>query len=129
MPFSSVSGPRAWAVLLGAVPVAAMAQSPASDSSPTQLPPVEVRERAETPRLAQPAAAASRLGLTVRETPASIDVVPREMLAERGSRTVSEAAQAAVGVLAGDFFLRSRLRSPCAASPTARSTPSTTASR
>ncbi|ADX45842.1 TonB-dependent receptor [Paracidovorax avenae ATCC 19860] len=103
MPLCSVSGPRAWAVLLGTVPVAAMAQSSASGPSPTQLPAVEVRERAETPRLAQPAAAASRLGLAVRETPASIDVVPREMLAERGLRTVSEAAQAAVGVLAGDF--------------------------
>jgi len=104
MPFSPVPGPRAWALLLGAAPVAALAQSVSPQDAPlASLPQVEVRERAETPRLAQPATSASRLGLTVRETPASIDVVPREQLAERGLRTVSEAAQGAVGVLAGDF--------------------------
>ena len=58
---------------------------------------------APTTPLEQPAASASRLGLSVRETPASIDVVPAEVLAERGLRTVTEAAQAAVGVTAGDF--------------------------
>jgi len=59
--------------------------------------------QAPTTPLDQPADSASRLGLTVRETPASIDVVPAEVLAERGLRTVTEAAQAAVGVTAGDF--------------------------
>ncbi|MDR6215294.1 TonB-dependent receptor [Paracidovorax wautersii] len=58
---------------------------------------------APTTPLDQSADSASRLGLTVRETPASIDVVPAEVLAERGLRTVTEAAQAAVGVTAGDF--------------------------
>lgn len=58
---------------------------------------------APTTPLEQPAASASRLGLSVRETPASIDVVPAEVLAERGLRTVTQAAQAAVGVTAGDF--------------------------
>uniref|UniRef100_UPI001C23FE14 hypothetical protein n=1 Tax=Nocardia alni TaxID=2815723 RepID=UPI001C23FE14 len=73
MPFSPVPGPRAWALLLGAAPVAALAQSVAPQDAPVaSLPQVEVRERAETPRLAQPATSASRLGLTVRETPASI---------------------------------------------------------
>ncbi|MDA8453136.1 TonB-dependent receptor [Acidovorax sp. GBBC 3334] len=103
MPSPLLSSPRAWALLLGSVPMAALAQSSVPDGSPAVLPPVEVKERAEAPRLSQPAGASSRLGLSVRETPASIDVVPRDLLAERGLRTVSEAAQAAVGVLAGDF--------------------------
>ncbi len=71
----------------------------------TLLPTVTVSAPADGPvaPLDQPAASASRLGLSVRETPASIDVVPASVLAERGLRTVSEAAQAATGVTAGDF--------------------------
>jgi iron complex outermembrane receptor protein len=49
------------------------------------------------------AESASRLGLSVRETPASIDVVGAETMRTRGYRSVSEAAQGAVGVTSGDF--------------------------
>lgn len=45
---------------------------------------------------------ASRLGLTVRETPASVDVVNKQTIEERGLRTTTDIAQAAVGVTAGD---------------------------
>ncbi len=45
---------------------------------------------------------ASRLGLTVHETPASVDVVIQPQMQEQGYRTTTETAQGAVGVLAGD---------------------------
>jgi iron complex outermembrane receptor protein len=45
---------------------------------------------------------ASRLGLTVREIPASVDVVTKQTIEDRGLRTTTDIAQAAVGVTAGD---------------------------
>jgi iron complex outermembrane recepter protein len=49
------------------------------------------------------ATSASLLGLTVRETPATVEVVSKQEIQERGYRTVSETAQGAAGVTAGDF--------------------------
>jgi iron complex outermembrane recepter protein len=48
------------------------------------------------------AASASRLGLSVRQTPASVDVVTQQKMQEQGYRTTTETAQGAVGVLSGD---------------------------
>lgn len=48
------------------------------------------------------AQSASRLGLTVREIPATVDVVSQQTIQEQGYRTVSEVAQGAVGVTSGD---------------------------
>jgi iron complex outermembrane receptor protein len=48
------------------------------------------------------AASASRLGLTVHETPASVDIVTQQQMREQGYRTTTEAAIGAVGVLSGD---------------------------
>ncbi|WP_369724874.1 TonB-dependent receptor [Bradyrhizobium sp. LLZ17] len=48
------------------------------------------------------AQSASRLGLTVRETPATVEVISAETMREQGYRTVSDVAQGAVGVTAGD---------------------------
>nr|WP_249802968.1 TonB-dependent receptor [Bradyrhizobium sp. 21] len=48
------------------------------------------------------AGSASRLGLTVRETPATVEVISAETMREQGYRTVSEVAQGAVGVTSGD---------------------------
>ncbi|MDF0580402.1 TonB-dependent receptor [Bradyrhizobium yuanmingense] len=48
------------------------------------------------------AESASRLGLTVRQTPATVEVVSAETMRGRGYRTVSEVAQGAVGVSSGD---------------------------
>jgi iron complex outermembrane receptor protein len=48
------------------------------------------------------AASASRLGLPVIETPASVDIVNRQTIQEQGYRTTTETAQGAVGVLSGD---------------------------
>ncbi len=49
------------------------------------------------------AASATRLGLTVHETPASVDIVTQQQMQEQGYRTTTEAAQGAVGVLSGDL--------------------------
>ncbi|OAF10617.1 ligand-gated channel protein [Bradyrhizobium centrolobii] len=48
------------------------------------------------------AESASRLGLTVHETPATVEVISAETMREQGYRTVSEVAQGAVGVTSGD---------------------------
>jgi len=48
------------------------------------------------------AESASRLGLTVQETPATVEVISAETMREQGYRTVSEVAQGAVGVTSGD---------------------------
>jgi iron complex outermembrane receptor protein len=48
------------------------------------------------------AATASRLGLPVIETPASIDIITRQTMQEQGYRTTTDTAQGAVGVLSGD---------------------------
>ena len=48
------------------------------------------------------AASATRLGLPVVETPASVDIVTRQTIQEQGYRTTTDTAQGAVGVLAGD---------------------------
>jgi len=68
------------------------------------LPEVVVKGARDTPLNSDaPAESASRLGLTVRESPATVDVVDQEMMRARGYRSVSEASQGAVGVTAGDF--------------------------
>jgi iron complex outermembrane recepter protein len=48
------------------------------------------------------AASATRLGLPVIETPASVEVVNAQTIQDQGYRTTTETAQGAVGVLSGD---------------------------
>lgn len=48
------------------------------------------------------AQSASRLGLTVRETPATVEVIDQKVIRDQGYRTVTDVAQGAVGVTAGD---------------------------
>ncbi len=45
------------------------------------------------------AASATRLGLTVRETPATVEVVDQQTIQEQGYRTTAEIGEGAVGVL------------------------------
>jgi iron complex outermembrane recepter protein len=49
------------------------------------------------------AASASRLGLTVHEMPASVNIVTQQQMGEQGYRTTTETAIGAVGVLAADL--------------------------
>ena len=75
----------------------------ASDPSLVALPTLTIVGERVLTALEQPAGSASRLDLSVRETPASIEILSQGLLRERGARSVTEAAQAATGVTAGDF--------------------------
>lgn len=79
----------------------AAARRPAA--APAAPKPVMRNAAAPTPLNSNAVAeSASRLGLTVRETPATIEVISAETIREQGYRTVSDVAQGAVGVTAGD---------------------------
>src|ERR1700712_3650423 len=73
-----------------ATPVPAAVPAAVSTNAPTPLNGNTVTE------------VASRLGLTVREIPATVDVVNKQTIEDRGLRTTTDIAQAAVGVTAGD---------------------------
>lgn len=78
----------------------AAARRPAAVSA---APKPAVPAAAQTPLNSNAVAeSASRLGLTVRETPATVEVISAETMREQGYRTVSEVAQGAVGVTSGD---------------------------
>lgn len=82
-------------------PRRAAARRPAAASSAPR--PAVPTATAQTPLNSNAVAtSASRLGLTVRETPATIEVISAETMREQGYRTVSEVAQGAVGVTSGD---------------------------
>lgn len=65
-----------------------------------QLPEVVVQESAESNPvgLDKKSATASRLGLTVRETPATVTVIDRQLIEERGIETTQEALKSIPGV-------------------------------
>ncbi|MFD2297469.1 TonB-dependent receptor plug domain-containing protein [Paracidovorax citrulli] len=88
------------AVLLTAVSLAARAQAQAGDERPATLGEVQVNAdrsgEAGTP--ARRAQSASRLGLSVLETPRSVSVVERETLDQQGATTEREVLRNASGV-------------------------------
>lgn len=93
----------AGAFTLAALAGAASAQS-ADPLTPT-LPTVEVSDATQTPGLLPldtPVETGSRLGLTPRETPASVTVVDRSTLEARGAQNTQEALRAIAGVTAHD---------------------------
>ncbi len=96
---------RTWLLTVTMLGSQAIAQTspPAEQRSQSNLQRVTVVGEREKAVLEQPAGSASRLGLTVRETPASIEVLSQDLLRERGARSVTETAQFATGVTAGDF--------------------------
>ncbi len=55
-----------------------------------------------TLNLESTSATSSRLGLTLREIPASIEVIGQQTMQERGLRSISESIQSATGVTVGD---------------------------
>ena len=75
---------------------------------PTQSAPTQQTATPSTPGQATPlngnaiATSASRLGLTVRETPATVEVLDRKTIQEQGYRTTAEAVNGATGVLSLD---------------------------
>ncbi|MDB5811962.1 MAG: TonB-dependent receptor family protein [Betaproteobacteria bacterium] len=69
-----------------------------------RLPEVRVEDARQSPlNMDTPADSASRLGLSVREVPSTVEIVDQEMMTSRGYRSVTEAAQGAAGVTAADF--------------------------
>lgn len=69
----------------------------------TRLPEVRVEAQRESPLNGDVRSdSASLLGVTARETPATVIIIDRGTLDARGVRSVSEAAQAAAGMIAGD---------------------------
>ena len=72
------------------------------------LPQLEVRDQRILPEgtgslhLEEKSASASRLGVSIREIPASVEVVDQTLMQERGLRTISEAVQGATGLSVGD---------------------------
>lgn len=78
----------------------AAARRPGAPAGPK---PVVPNAAAPTPLNSNAVAeSASRLGLTVRKTPATVEVISAATMREQGYRTVSDVAQGAVGVTAGD---------------------------
>ena len=64
-----------------------------------RLPEVRVEDTRTSPlNLDTPAQSGSLLGLTPRETPATLEIIDQTMIRNRGFRTTTEAAQGAVGV-------------------------------
>jgi iron complex outermembrane recepter protein len=94
------------------------AEQPGTGARDVARPAPTARERAtqQPPAGTQPSAAAattplntgivaevaSRLGIIVREVPASVEIVDQRMMQEQGYRTTTETAEGAVGVLSGD---------------------------
>ncbi|WP_028135570.1 TonB-dependent receptor [Bradyrhizobium japonicum] len=82
-------------------PRRAAARRPAAASTAPK--PLAPAATAQTPLNSNAVAeSASRLGLTVRQTPATVEVISAETMREQGYRTVSDVAQGAVGVTSGD---------------------------
>jgi iron complex outermembrane receptor protein len=74
-----------------------------TSAKPVQQPAAAGTEAARTPLNTNVVAtSASWLGLTVFQTPASVEIVDQQMMREQGYRTTTETAQGAVGVLSGD---------------------------
>jgi iron complex outermembrane recepter protein len=72
-------------------PVRAPVQPGATEAAPTT--PLNTNSVAES---------ASRLGLTPRETPATVEIVDQQTIRDRGIRTTTESAQAFPGVIGAD---------------------------
>lgn len=72
-------------------PIRAPVQAGATEAAPTT--PLNTNRVAES---------ASRLGLTPRETPATVEIVDQQTMRDRGIRTTTESAEAFVGVTGAD---------------------------
>jgi iron complex outermembrane recepter protein len=82
---------RLWSIALGVIPVAVTALTADLALGQTRLPEVTVtapgeRSAAGYLELGRPSDVGSRLGLTLQELPASVDILPGEVIRERGIR-------------------------------------------
>lgn len=90
----------------GVLAQAAASADTSTDASAGTLPVVEVTGRTERPNgvlpLSRSTDTGSRLGLTVRETPASVTVVDRDAIEARGAQNTQEILRGIPGVTAHD---------------------------
>ena len=82
---------------------AACAAMPGVQAQEAELPAirVEAASDAEGLQLDSRSSTASRLGLTLRETPASVEIVSQQTIRERGANTLSDALRGATGLAGG----------------------------
>jgi len=78
--------------------VAAPAEAPAEVLDQAPIPTVLVSGAAQEGKLKDDAGTGSHLGLSRRETPASVDVITRKQLEERGDASVTDAITRAPGI-------------------------------
>lgn len=93
-------------IVLSLMPLSLFAEEGEEDPVETQEvtvigQPVE-RQGTGTLHLESQSTTSSRLGLTLRQIPASIEVVSQQTIRERGFRSISEAIEGATGVTVGD---------------------------
>ena len=94
----NISMYAAMALAGSAVANNALAQS---DAAATQV--VEIKgAQNDRGALSAVAGGASRLGLTLRETPASVEILTQETMQQRGDRTLTEALRGAAGMSGGN---------------------------
>jgi iron complex outermembrane receptor protein len=101
-----LAGPRraAWSALAAAMALPAHGMEPAAGVDDADLAPVArvvVHAAAPLELLDRRAATASRLDLSVRETPATVDSVTAETMAARGYQSVDQAVDSLPGVSSG----------------------------
>ncbi len=89
------------AVAIAAAASVQLAFAQTADGNALQTIEVQGRRDAAVLQLDAPAATGSRLGLTVRETPASVEIISQDLMQERGARTFSEALRGASGLSGG----------------------------
>jgi iron complex outermembrane recepter protein len=90
-------------------PVTQRVRSPARVSGRSRVPAVAVpavtdgQQASQTPLNTNVVTeVGSRLGLTPRQTPATVEVIDKQVIEDRGLRTTTDIAKAAVGVTGGD---------------------------
>lgn len=97
--------PRCWQAAAGALVLGCSPWNPAlAQATTTTLDPVVVEGEAAGRLPLEATSGGSRLPLTLRETPASVDVITRDMMDELGATTSERALRAAAGVSAGQCF-------------------------
>lgn len=81
----------------------AQAQAQSTPAAHNALPAVKIEGKSEQRRLGLDGASqtGSRLGLSLRETPASVEVIDQEQMERRGARTLEEALRGAAGLTVG----------------------------
>lgn len=89
---------------IAAAALAAAGHALAQDGAQPGAPVVEVQGARSTDALALDAQAsgATRLGMSARETPATVEVLTQDTMQERGDRTVLDALRGAAGVSGGN---------------------------